>query len=270
MLWNVDDVMSLSRNGMPFAETLPTNDINALVFCVESTVILFYSNMDISGVECPRERHTLAVAVFLNNCSNMDPYAHIVKHMRVLVTVDGSKMSLGVFNIIMTNKSNRHIKIHSNHTMGMLCSCEDSQICTIHEIVMFDKDPRKGRDGKPDPDLYHVPTRNPRMGRLEVNTHLKKDFYHVQVNEVGPQHDYVHYRKPSLLDALVNRQTRHELERLLEENHDAFVEDERQIGTTPLIKMSIDTGDHLPIAKKLYALTLKHYNWVRDEIDKLP
>ena len=37
----------------------------------------------------------------------------------------------------------------------------------------------------------------------------------------------------------------------------------------PLIKMSIDTGDHLSIAKKPYALALKHCDWVRDEIDKL-
>ena len=43
MLWNADDVMSLTRNGIPFAETLPTNDINALVFCMESTVIPPYS-----------------------------------------------------------------------------------------------------------------------------------------------------------------------------------------------------------------------------------
>ena len=91
----------------------------------------------------------------------------------------------------------------------------------------------------------------------------------IRINEVGPQHDYVHYRKPSLLDALVNKQTRHDLERLLEENHNAFAEDERQIGTTHLIKMSINTGDHPPIAKKPYALALKHYDWVRDEIDKL-
>ena len=33
--------------------------------------------------------------------------------------------------------------------------------------------------------------------------------------------------------------------------------------------MSIDTGKHLPIAKKPYALALKHYDWVRGEIDKL-
>ena len=36
-----------------------------------------------------------------------------------------------------------------------------------------------------------------------------------------------------------------------------------------LNKMSIDTGDHPPIAKKPYALALKHYDWVRDGIDKL-
>ena len=33
--------------------------------------------------------------------------------------------------------------------------------------------------------------------------------------------------------------------------------------------MSIDTGKHLPIAKKPYALALQQCDWVRDEIDKL-
>ena len=33
--------------------------------------------------------------------------------------------------------------------------------------------------------------------------------------------------------------------------------------------MSINTGDHPPIAKKPYVLALKHYDWVTDEIDKL-
>ena len=73
----------------------------------------------------------------------------------------------------------------------MLCSCEDSQIYTIHKIVRFDQNLRKGRDGKSDPDptkvnLYYVPTRNPRTGRLEVNILPKKDFHHVQINELGP------------------------------------------------------------------------------------
>ena len=71
------------------------------------------------------------------------------------------------------------------------------------------------------------------MGRLEVNILPRKDFYPTQVKQVGPKHDYVHYRKPSLLDAPVNKQTRDELERLLEVNHDTFAEDKRQVGTTP-------------------------------------
>ena len=33
--------------------------------------------------------------------------------------------------------------------------------------------------------------------------------------------------------------------------------------------MTIDTGDHPPIAKKPYTLVLKHYDWVKEEFDKL-
>ena len=49
-----------------------------------------------------------------------------------------------------------------------------------------------------------------------------------------------------------------DLEKMLKANEDAFATDERQIGTTPLIKMEIDTGDHPPIAKKPNTLALKH------------
>ena len=43
-LWNVQDVMSLTRNGMTFAVILPTSDINALVFYAESAILPPYSN----------------------------------------------------------------------------------------------------------------------------------------------------------------------------------------------------------------------------------
>ena len=71
------------------------------------------------------------------------------------------------------------------------------------------------------------------------------------------------------MDAPIDKQTRLDLENLLKENHDAFAAGEREIGTTPLLKISIDTGDHPPIAKKPYALALKHFDWVKEEIDKL-
>ena len=125
--------------------------------------------------------------------------------------------------------------------MVMLCSCDDSKSCTIHKIVSFTRNPREGRDDTSDPDttegnFYYVLTRNAKMGRLEVNTHPRKDFYPLQVDETGPQHNFVHYRKPSLLDAPVDKQTRDDLDRLLEVNHDAFPDDERQIGTTLPLK----------------------------------
>ena len=33
--------------------------------------------------------------------------------------------------------------------------------------------------------------------------------------------------------------------------------------------MSIDTGDHPPVAKRPYTLALKHHDWVKTEINKL-
>ena len=58
------------------------------------------------------------------------------------------------------------------------------------------------------------------------------------------------------------------MEQLLTENEEAFADDEREIGVTPVIKMSTDTGDHPPIAKRPYTLSVKH-DWVKDELDKL-
>ena len=68
---------------------------------------------------------------------NRSLYSHCETY-EGLVTVDDNIVSSGVFNVVMMNKSNRHIKIHNNQTMGILCSCEDSEICMIDEIVMFD------------------------------------------------------------------------------------------------------------------------------------
>ena len=95
---------------------LPTNDINALLFCMESTVIYPLTPMDISGVECLRQKgnHTLAgVVCFNQSFKHRSLYSHCDTY-EGLVTVDDNIVSSGVFNIVMTNKSNRHIKIHSN------------------------------------------------------------------------------------------------------------------------------------------------------------
>ena len=56
---------------------------------------------------------------------------------------------------------------------------------------------------------------------------------------------------------------------LLWEYESQFAKDETSIGTTPLTSMTIDTGISKPISQKPYPIAMKHYQWVKDEIEKL-
>ena len=99
ILWNVDDVMAVTRNGIPFAEMLPTNDINALVFCVESTVIPLYSN---GYIKC-RMPKAKGKAYIGRSCVSEPSFKHRSLHSHFemyvgLVTVDDSIMNSGVYH----------------------------------------------------------------------------------------------------------------------------------------------------------------------------
>ena len=63
--------------------------------------------------------------------------------------------------------------------------------------------------------------------------------------------------------------TQQQLDFLLGTFKDRFAKDETAIGTTPLTQMSINTGDSDPISQKPYPIAMKHYQWVKAEIDKL-
>ena len=56
---------------------------------------------------------------------------------------------------------------------------------------------------------------------------------------------------------------------LLEEYASQFAQDEMSVGTTMLTSMSIDTGTADPVSQKLYPIAMKHYDWVKKEIEKL-
>ena len=58
-----------------------------------------------------------------------------------------------------------------------------------------------------------------------------------------------------------------ELDFLLKMFKDQFTKDETTIGTMPLTQMSIDTVDS--VSQKPYLVAMKHYQWVKEEIDKL-
>ena len=59
------------------------------------------------------------------------------------------------------------------------------------------------------------------------------------------------------------------LKLLLEEYDLQFTQDETSIGMTPLTSMSIDTGTADPMSQKPYPIVMKHYDWVKKEIEKL-
>ena len=59
------------------------------------------------------------------------------------------------------------------------------------------------------------------------------------------------------------------LKLLLEEFDSQFTQDETSIGMTPLTSMSIDTGTTNPVSQKPYPTRMKHYDWVKNEIEKL-
>ena len=287
-----NDTLFLTLNGEPFAETEPINDLNALILCSETTIIPPYSN---GYIPCKmpivkRKANLNKTCVFEPSYKHRSTYS-MCNTYDGIVTITEEVVKSGTFKVVMTNRSNKHVKINNNQTLGMLRSCQNEQICSLHEIVTFEPIPQRGEreetktetkdnSSKDDPDtktkvvkrkadLYYVPIQNKKAGKMEYNTLPKNDFHTIQVNEAGPQQDYVSYKKPCLADAAIDKKTRLDLEELLQENHHAFATDERQIGTTPLIQMSIDTGDHPPIAKKPYALALKHHDWVKEEIDKL-
>ena len=61
----------------------------------------------------------------------------------------------------------------------------------------------------------------------------------------------------------------HELDTLLQEYESQFAKDETSVGTTPLTSTTLDTGASDPISQKPYPIAMKHYQWVKEEIEKL-
>ena len=59
------------------------------------------------------------------------------------------------------------------------------------------------------------------------------------------------------------------LDALLKEYETQFAKDETSIRTTPLMEMTIDTGDSEPILQKPYPIAMKNYQWIREENEKL-
>ena len=124
-------------------------------------------------------------------------------------------------------------------------STKNSQ--TINSINTQDTNKTNIRPKTVVKDFYRILTRNK---HIEVLTLLKDNVPSVnKITDTAFEKEFISHQKPVLQNAPIDQKIKLELEQLLERNQDCFAEDERQIGTTPLITMSIDTGDQPPVAK---------------------
>ena len=96
----------------------------------------------------------------------------------------------------------------------------------------------------------------------EIQEVIESDFL-ISPGDIYPS------RKVQLQDAEVSEETLQKFELLCEEQHEAFSKNNQDIGKTQLIEMEIDTGGSVPLAQSPYTLPLKHYDWVRKEIETL-
>ena len=72
-----------------------------------------------------------------------------------------------------------------------------------------------------------------------------------------------------LEDREIKTETKDKFNKLCDKYDNIISKNSEDIGKTLLVEMDIDTGDSPPIASKPYTLLLKHYDWVKKEIDML-
>ena len=108
-----------------------------------------------------------------------------------------------------------------------------------------------------------------KIGHLEP---LIADLTQIPINSATTQQMSPETVKPDSFTPLkyqLEPNIQQQLDFLLKTSKDQFAKDETTISTTPLTQMSINTGDSDPVSQKPYPIAMKHYKWVKEEIDKL-
>ena len=125
-----------------------------------------------------------------------------------------------------------------------------------NKYIIFNKGEYIGHLG---PSIEEIPqtTENPDAPTMHSNTTERMTAEKVEPDTFKPPHHKLKH----------NIETK--LTELLKEYDSQFAQDETSIGTTPLTEMTIDTGASEPVSEKPYSIVMKHYQWVKYEINKL-
>ena len=113
------------------------------------------------------------------------------------------------------------------------------------------------------------------IGHLEPavidNTTIDQKETH-QTNSITLQKMMADQVKPDVFNAPhheLSTNIQNDLDALVKEYESQFMKDKTSIRTTPLTSMTIDTGSSDHVSQKPYPITMKHYQWVKEEIEKL-
>ena len=159
--------------------------------------------------------------------------------------------------VIVNFSHHEHLHLPKDHVVAFPeKDCNDGEVletCTMEEL---EKDlPRNW-----------IPERKQqeKLSEFFENPFMQKDDDFLKSPAEAPVH-----RKVLLEDKNISPKMQEAFDKLCEKYDDIISKNSGNIGKTILVEMEIDTGNHPPIASKLYTLPLKHYNWVQREIETL-
>ena len=186
--------MYLTMNRKQLTTIISTTAINVLVKCIKSIVIPPRSSALIKckapKIKCQKHYEKICVFEPANRHKSDFSECHTYEDT---VVMDDEVKNAGIFHIAMTNQSGRHFKITRNASMGLLKSCAEDKVCTIHRMDTFYKTKEEPKPKVVEKSMYTIPVRN-KSSRREINTLLAKQGPEcVAINELGPQEDFVKY-----------------------------------------------------------------------------
>ena len=132
--WNKFHEMYITMNRKQLTTAINTTTINALVQCAELIVIPPRSNALIKckAAKITCQKHYEKICAFKSANRHKSDFSEC--H-----TYEDTMKNSGIFHIVMTIQSGRHVKITRNDSMGLLKSCAEDKVWTVHRIVTFHK-----------------------------------------------------------------------------------------------------------------------------------
>ena len=173
--------------------------INALVQCTEVITLPPFTN---ALIKCKvpkvlKSKSFEKICLFEPSYRHKSDYAECHTYEGIVV-MGNEVVNSGIFHIVMTNGSSRHIKINYGQIMGMLKSCNEDNICTIHKIATFQQTSEDTKPQLVEKEMYCIPIRNLKTGKIEINTLLKKNEFIHSTETKGKDlpEDFVTYKNP--------------------------------------------------------------------------